>query len=252
MPKLWILSDLHLETIPYPYSFAPKRPDFDILVAAGDIWESDFQRGLEFLRRMAGHSPVVFVPGNHEFWNDTIPSGMKKARHQAKKFDITMPIDAPAVIKGCTFVGAALWSDYEQCEDALDHSRPTGERVFIKDGASFHPITPTDLRQLHNKDLKSVEEGIAAFNPDKPLVVVTHHAPHPESLPEAIRGSWAAGNSASDLSHLTDTGRASLWIHGHIHASCDFIRPGGTRIVCNPAGNGFSNSAFNEGLVIEV
>ncbi|MFB2351333.1 hypothetical protein, partial [Priestia megaterium] len=63
-----------------------------------------------------------------------------------------------------------------------------------------------------------------------PLVVVTHHAPHPDCLPPGARGTWVAGNCASDLSELTDTGKAALWIHGHIHETVNMIRPNGTRI----------------------
>jgi Icc-related predicted phosphoesterase len=85
-----------------------------------------------------------------------------------------------------------------------------------------------------------------------PLVVVTHHAPLPDCLTPAMRGAWKAGNSASDLSHLTDSGKAALWVHGHIHASKDITRPGGTRILCNPAGPRFFNPAFDEGLVVAV
>lgn len=66
MAKLWILSDLHLETLPYPDNFRPEPPAFGVLVAAGDIWESDPGRGFALLRRLAGDKPVVFVMGNHE------------------------------------------------------------------------------------------------------------------------------------------------------------------------------------------
>jgi Icc-related predicted phosphoesterase len=83
-------------------------------------------------------------------------------------------------------------------------------------------------------------------------VVVTHHAPHPACLPPAHPSGWLAGNSASDLSDLTDAGTAVLWVHGHIHEAVDMIRPGGTRIVCNPAGSGFTNAAFRSDWVIEI
>lgn len=85
-----------------------------------------------------------------------------------------------------------------------------------------------------------------------PLVVVTHHAPHPLCLPAAHRAGWVAGNSASDLSHLTDGGRIALWVHGHVHHTVALSRPGGTRIVCNAAGPGFGNLQFREELVVEV
>ncbi len=84
------------------------------------------------------------------------------------------------------------------------------------------------------------------------LVVVTHHAPHPVCLPAAHRTGWAASYAASDLSALTDTGHAALWVHGHIDCALDTARPGGTRIVCNAAGPGFTNLAFRDDWVMEV
>ena len=84
------------------------------------------------------------------------------------------------------------------------------------------------------------------------LVVVTHHAPHPLCLAASQRAGRAASNAASDLSQLTDSGQAALWVHGHLHHSVDLVRPGGTRIVCNPAGTGFSNLAFRDELVVEL
>lgn len=82
--------------------------------------------------------------------------------------------------------------------------------------------------------------------------MVTHHAPHPDCLPPAARGKWAAGNSAPDLSHLTDAGGAALWVHGHLHVSQELARPGGTRIVCNAAGPSFANPTFRDNLVVEL
>lgn len=51
---------------------------------------------------------------------------------------------------------------------------------------------------------------------------------------------------------LTDSGRVTLWVHGHLHHSIDMLRPSGTRILCNPAGPRFSNAAFDESLVVEL
>ena len=44
MPRLWILSDLHLEAMPYPERFQPAPRPFDVLVAAGDVWEGSVRR----------------------------------------------------------------------------------------------------------------------------------------------------------------------------------------------------------------
>ncbi|WP_245198879.1 metallophosphoesterase [Jiella mangrovi] len=60
------MSDLHMESVPFPDAFDPALPDFDVLVAAGDIWQADVRRGLKLLTTLSGGKPVVFVMGNHE------------------------------------------------------------------------------------------------------------------------------------------------------------------------------------------
>ena len=97
-----------------------------------------------------------------------------------------------------------------------------------------------------------MEGLVAEAEGDLPFIAVTHHAPHPACLPEQQRGTWMAGNSASNLSALIGTGRIDLWVHGHVHANVDMTMKGGTRIVCNPAGSMFSNLAFDESLIVEI
>lgn len=114
------------------------------------------------------------------------------------------------------------------------------------------PITGADEAKLHRQMRKVIVATIADTPGAHPLVIITHHAPHPLCLPPAHRSGWTAGNAASDLSDLIGTGRTALWVHGHVHAPVDLVAASGTRIVCNPAGPGFANLAFQDDLVVEV
>lgn len=252
MPRLWIMSDLHLESVPYPDAFQPSRPDFDIMVVAGDIWEGDCLSGFRKLREFAGDKPVVFVMGNHEHWNGEVSENIEEARLLAAEHQITLLDDEATEIGGVRFVGSTLWSDYRLGGDLPDPRAETAEQIDVEHDGGTHLITVGDAIELHRNSLAKLETLINGDGGRLPLVVVTHHAPHPECLPASARGTWSAGNSASDLSHLTDSGKATLWVHGHIHASIDMTRPGGTRILCNPAGPGFANVGFDEALVVEV
>ncbi|MGE7371437.1 metallophosphoesterase [Neorhizobium sp. NPDC001467] len=252
LSKLWILSDLHLESIPYPGAFSPARPDFDVLVAAGDIWQSDIKRGLGFLTRLADGKPVVFVMVNHEYWRGNLGTELQKARDLAGKAGIILLENEAVTLAGCHFVGATLWTDYELAGDLADKENPTGELISVSDEKSSRPFTIADCAATHSVTRKYLTAEILGHDSTVPLVVVTHHAPHLDCLPQHVRGTWAAGNCASDLSELTDSGKAALWINGHIHESSCIHRPGGTRIICNPAGTRFSNSRFDEALVVEV
>lgn len=248
--RIWILSDLHLETVPYPGAFKPSPPDFDVLVCAGDTWSGDVERGFAFLRALAGRKPIVAVLGNHEHWRCAIAETVTRARRAAVAAGIHL-LEGDAVdLLGMRFIGATLWTDYH-LGGSVDPEQPTGEDIKVPCRGAERPLTVGDARQLHHVSRNRLDELISQ-NTDLPRVVVTHHAPLPACIASSDHGKWIAGNCASDLSTLTDTGQVQLWIHGHVHHSIDLRLPSGTRISCNPAGTMFSNTRFDERLVLEI
>ena len=69
--KIQIASDLHFELwkrdLPdRERQFAPDK-DRDLLILAGDIVDGNRDHGMPFIRRELKISPVLFVPGNHEY-----------------------------------------------------------------------------------------------------------------------------------------------------------------------------------------
>ncbi|MCV9964245.1 metallophosphoesterase [Pararhizobium sp. BT-229] len=252
MTKLWVLSDLHLETIPYPDAFQPKRPTFDVLVAAGDIWQGDCLRAFRFLRKLADDKPIVFVMGNHEHWNGVLHEDLEMAKVLAREYRITL-LDGDAVtITGCVFIGSTLWADHALSRAGANPAAETGEQIEIDHGGGTHLITVGEAVELHRAARSKLERLVGMADRSLPLVLVTHHAPHPDCLTEAMRNTWSAGNSASDLSQIIETGHIDLWVHGHLHHKVDMVRGNGTRILCNPAAPGFGNMAFDEAMVVEV
>jgi len=82
-------------------------------------------------------------------------------------------------------------------------------------------------------------------------VIVTHHAPSPRSIdPRYTDDLTSAAFVARRESFVRRTG-ATLWIHGHVHASFDY-RVGQTRVVSNPRGHGDENPSFRPGFTVEV
>jgi Icc-related predicted phosphoesterase len=84
-----------------------------------------------------------------------------------------------------------------------------------------------------------------------PTVVITHHAPHPNSVNSRFVGDPLNPAFVSDLGDLIARHQPDLWLHGHTHCSGDY-RLGRTRVICNPAGYGRENPAFDPTLVVEV
>ena len=70
--RLWILSDLHLElTRGWDLPASDARPEFDVLVIAGDLVPK-MERGVKWLLERVPDKPVVYVPGNHEAYGTDI------------------------------------------------------------------------------------------------------------------------------------------------------------------------------------
>ena len=64
--KLHILSDLHTEFA----EFDPPETDADIVVLAGDVGVGT--AGIEWAGRQFKDKPVIYVPGNHEYYHHDI------------------------------------------------------------------------------------------------------------------------------------------------------------------------------------
>ena len=60
--KLHVLSDLHTEFT----DFSPPESDADVVILAGDIGVG--LGGIEWAARRYPRAPVIYVPGNHEFY----------------------------------------------------------------------------------------------------------------------------------------------------------------------------------------
>lgn len=244
--KIAILSDLHLEVHPYTPAVAQ---DCNVVVVAGDA-HARLDKGLPWLAEnvRARGMELVYVPGNHDWYANrsfgphtcTIDGDEDKARALAAELGIHLLINGEAcVIGGVRFVGATLWTDYGVAGDEIaskaaassgmnDHRRI---RVKARGWGRFRPV---DAQALHRKQLDAIAHQLAQPFAG-PTVVVTHHAPHPQSLREGRVTEPLDGSYASDLSEFIERWGPALWIHGHVHKPSDY-RIGRTRIVANPRG----------------
>ena len=75
--RIHLLSDIHLDIEIPGYAFQPSVLDADVTILAGDIHTG--ARGLEWARRVFP-GPVLYVPGNHEFYGGHIDSTLGTMR----------------------------------------------------------------------------------------------------------------------------------------------------------------------------
>ena len=238
--RIQLLSDLHLEHSQRHPPFALPATRADVVVLAGDI--DNGTRAIDWAENTFPDRTVIYVPGNHEYYDSelqTASAALKaRARHSA---NVRVLDNDELTIDGVRFLGSTLWTDFEllgrdRMTPAIAESlKHVVDFRKIRLGRDF--LTPRQTIDLHHSAVKFLQQRL-----EQPFagntVVVTHHAPHPNS----VHPRWAENlvNAAfvSDLTRLM--GKSALWFHGHTHDSFDFTIDG-TRVLANPMGYRTSN-----------
>ncbi|MDR7152016.1 putative phosphodiesterase [Hydrogenophaga palleronii] len=266
--KLLILSDLHLDFAKFSPVHNNRRIDdgVDLVVLAGDIAEGD--SGIRWARETFVTKEIAYVAGNHEYYEWHLENHLERMRSTAKRMGVHFLERDTLELGGCRFLGTTLWTDFEffgahKREEAIaeaelymnDYSEiltsvdlETGGRLSMARKARA-----VDTTRLHQESVAWLDSQLSAGDPSK-TVVITHHAPHKNSVHPRYADDLLTAAYASDLSHLV--GRNPLWIHGHMHDSSDY-QVDGTRVVCNARGymhkdGSPENRMFNPRGVIEV
>ncbi len=265
--KIQIASDLHLDLLPKLEGAEPsliEQTDADVLVLAGDI--HDGYQGIRRFSNWKADQEIIYVAGNHEYYGHVYKAKQSQMQICAADAGVHFLERNAIVIKGVRFLGATLWTNYRLFEpqyaqllamqEAKD--RLNDHRLIRLDRGAFSPV---DALAIHTATRRWLKEELE--NPfDGKTVVVTHHAPHPDSVHQKYKDDLLSAAFASDVSELLQG--ADLWIHGHVHDSFDY-QVGRCRVVANPAGYVLNrrsirrmevaeleNKLFNPSLVVEV
>ena len=192
--------------------------------------------GLQWAENRFPDRPVIYVPGNHEFYHHDIAL-VDELKAQAPEH-IHVLNDDQVVIDGVRFLGSILWTDFALFGEAdkffamqAARQRMTDFSIIQNHGQRF---TPEDAIQLHSASRDWLAAMLAEPLGGKTMVV-THHAPSPQSVHPRYARDLLTPAFASNLETLMDGDRAGLWVHGHMHESFDY-KVYGTRVVCNPRG----------------
>ena len=182
--KIQIASDLHFEIwkwhLPDPEDqFAPDESR-DLLILAGDIVDGKRQFGMAFIRRELKISPVIFVPGNHEYFHATRRDTEAFWRGFAGENEGFYYLNDDTVeIGGLRFYGAEWCSDFWgkppvlfhnmiedfPCDPELGHLRPPGRtqahlrqhrRSGRRGGRGHHPFSRPPLRPSTKSCMQAV------------------------------------------------------------------------------------------------
>lgn len=271
--KLLILSDLHLEFEPFE---PPQKLDFDVVILAGDI-HSPGRHAVEWARERFADTSVIYVPGNHEYYDSRIDLALADTRAAAQGGWVHL-LDCDEVVIGCVrFLGCTLWTDFELAIETPEGRRRDAGLAMRRATNLMNDYnlirTADELaepdtwrsrqgRRLKAEDTLRFHQGQRAWLSEKlakpfagPTVVVTHHPPHRGSLAKRYAEDWVSGAFVNELPE-TFFDIPVLWVHGHTHQSFDY-RVRSCRVVCNPRGyvnwsGRTENQAFDPGLVLQL
>jgi hypothetical protein len=228
-------SDIHLE-------FGPLNrpmPDGDVLILAGDITltgvldpEDDLyypgaavrERTLTFIDQCRdSFKRIFYLIGNHEAYQYDLTKTPRIIRRALKGVEL-LENKAVALSDDVILVGGSLWTDMNQGRDAWQVGRAMNDfqciTVWDKTTERYRTFTPQDAMKRFAKTKRFIKK-MAKANPDKTIVVATHHAPSICGLnPEHTRSASSRINAGyyTDLhAFIEGLPNIGFWVFGHTH-----------------------------------
>jgi predicted MPP superfamily phosphohydrolase len=249
---LHVISDLHLDskTEEYKQEFFSKlkqkaeQDNPDLLVIAGDFFDSyaetyEDQFNLLLSKFEAIYKKVLFIGGNHDYWDSTINERdeffLKKNSEKTKWLNPATKFE----LDGKTFAGGTMW--FPRTKNWFNEKRWC-DYYYIKGEIRPHDEHQSFLEWVPQAD-----------------IFVTHHYPTEESIHPQFKNyqnnMFFHAQMDSTLEKWAAEGKLpKLWIHGHTHAGMDYVSKWGFRVYCNPLGHEFEdlNLDFWSRLKVEI
>jgi UDP-2,3-diacylglucosamine pyrophosphatase LpxH len=234
-----------------------------VCVLAGDIGiASKPITYINFIRKVSKQfRDVIYILGNHEMYHGKFPTCLSKIKETCVDLKNVHVLEKESfVIDNVVFICATLWTDFDGDNPItkMIASMEMNDFRLIRTGPKSEPwkrkFTPDDAHADFNKSkLFIFDEIVKRKEEGRKVVVVVHHAPSHQSTADCFKGDKLAGAYASNLEDDIIRTNPDILIHGHMHASADYMI-GNTRIVLNPRGyvGHEENDDFDPLLVIEV
>jgi predicted phosphodiesterase len=245
------LSDLHLEFGWHELMSLEEDKD-TVLVLAGDIGTVAGRHGggMEVLGRFlvaasVRFRAVVYVLGNHEFYNDCFDSARIDLYNKIIELGLTNVFlleDTSIVFDDVAFVGATLWTDYDNgnpVKMVLGGQYLNDFRVILLTDPktkALRRLAPQDLLDAHTASRKYIFDAVKRYKAEgKKTVVVVHHGVTYQSVHQQYKGDPLNSSFVSSMENDIVDASPNVIIHGHVHTSFDYV-VGDTRVLVNPRG----------------
>lgn len=246
-------SDLHLEVPRNARYFEQEKiiPCADILILAGDTmcWDDDYLQNPFWDELSSVFTQVLVIPGNHEFYKGYDLALLRKSASGAIRHNIHWYYNHSVVIGGVQIILSTLWSHIPSdiserisgCGNDFTCIQYKGTPITIdKYNDENQACTDYITKELQKKYSKRI--------------IVSHHAPLLEALPEQLRHSWYASLYANNLNGLIEENNIDYWIYGHSHHYMEPFIVNDTTFICNPCGyiSKRENALFDSSRIITL
>jgi predicted phosphodiesterase len=233
-----LLSDLHLENpgfVPYP-NIDDIPENVDVVVLAGDIHVGT--QGVAWAKKNLSRWPVLYVPGNHEFYGGEYHETLSNLRQASVGTNVQM-LERDAIIIGdVRFLGTTLWTDFQLFADTAGEETVRGQAWAMADAARYmadfggsttvrespgaQPVQLTTAHTVawHTKSRIWLEAQLHTPFEGK-TVVISHHAPCQRSVSPEFTQHRLTPAYASKLGSIVE--KSDYWVHGHTHHELDYI-----------------------------
>jgi len=250
--KVLIMSDVHNEFKPYQIS-QEAIDKVDLIILAGDIHIKD--KGYEWIGSQVQDKPVLYVLGNHEYYKKAYPKLINDMKKLDKYPNIHLLENDIFTFNGINFFGATLWTNYKLFGDNRELStviyhveNQMNDYKLIRQSPMFRKSRTADMKRIHDQTILSMKSSIDVTQRN---VIITHHAPHVNSIYSQFHDDDVAPAYASDLTEVIKKLNPELWIHGHTHKKSDYFI-GKTRIISNPKGYPDEENNFVDDFILEI
>lgn len=260
--KFAVMSDMH-GYINFIHELEEQKDT--ILLIPGDLGEVCRTSYGEHVQILADkYKEVLLVPGNHEYYKGNIHrthDRLTKLDDSIENFHFLQ--DNFRIFDDVMIIGSTLWTDFDGQNPLTRYlaSIEMNDYKHIRHGPVTVPwqrkLKPEDVEAMHHISklyIKNAVDTVRETCDTMKVLVMTHHAPSFQSVPEMYIGDKLNGCYCSFMDYYIGELNPQVWVHGHIHQSADYMI-GDTRIICNPRGYGqraSENPNFNSNLTFEV
>jgi len=262
--RLGVISDLHVDlngppegpgSVAQTLIRAVRAAGLEALIVAGDV-SNRWDLSLDSLRRLQDtiDGPCVFVPGNHDLWNDALAEPPRPLGEAWKAWDsyealkafpgnlCRGPVELP---EGWTVIGEPGWYDYRfghprYSTDEFDRMR-FEERLWQD---KVNAVWDRGTRAMHAVFRDRLEQQLRAASAARGggaagrTILVTHAVSHRAFTVQRPSPMWEYLNAflgSPEYGELAVRHGAALVVCGHVHHRQQTTE-GGTRFVCSCLG----------------